>query len=129
MTSNQDAFNDNILPGIPEFKNADGYEWDKNPTPTFIAIIQSLGNYVRGFPELTIYAEDGIAVVLKCESVKSVVGWEYETEPGVWTPFTVAGIPSSAVNGINQFRYTVQKADALPIGKYTIRGRMGASKK
>ncbi|MFA6471007.1 MAG: hypothetical protein WCU00_03115 [Candidatus Latescibacterota bacterium] len=130
MDDTKDISNENILPSAPHFKNADGFAWDKNNTPTFISIIPSLGSYIRGFPELTIYAEDGKTVVLECKSIRSVVGWEYETEPGNWTAFTPAGIPKSVVNGINRLRYTVQKEDALTANmKYIIKGRVGGSKK
>lgn len=129
LACKKNSFYEIFSPGKSQLKNADGYEWDKNSTPGFIAIIPSLGSYVRGFPEIIVYEDDGETIVLRRASAHSIAGWEYETEPDVWIDMTPAGIPLSVVNGINRYRYTIQKADALPIGKYKITVRMGGAQK
>ncbi len=101
----------------------DGREWDKTPHPVAISVIPSLNGGDHGFPECIVFESDGTTEILRYESVISVVGWEYETEPDVWIPLTQYGIPESVIDGKNRMRFTIP--DALENGEYIIRGRMG----
>ena len=103
--------------------NADGFVFDKDSTPIFRAIMSSLRGGTVGFPELTIYENDGTTEVQSCKSVESIAGWEYESEPDTWVAMTVAGIPSSEIDGINRVRFTVQTV--LDAAEYIVKGRMG----
>jgi len=117
------VFGVNNRPAIMTWTNADGFVFDKDSTPIFRAIMSSLRGGTVGFPELTIYENDGTTEVQSCKSVESIAGWEYESEPDTWVAMTVAGIPSSEIDGINRVRFTVQTV--LDAAEYIVKGRMG----
>jgi len=121
-----DAFALNNRPARITWANADGYTFDKDTTPRFIATIPYIRGGAKGFPAINVYESDGTTLVLEKKSIESIVGWEYEDVPDHWNALTAAGIPSSAIDGTNRMRYTVQAADALTINTdYLINGEMG----
>lgn len=124
-TVTSDAFVVNNRPAKITWLNADGYTFDKDTTPVFMAVIPLLRGGTIGFPEISFYKTDGNVLVRTKKAVEDITGWEYETSPATWVSLAVTGIPSTAIDGVNRMRYTVQAADALTPDDYYITGRMG----
>ncbi len=121
-----DAFAVNNRPGKIAWENADGYTYDKDTTPVFIATIPLLRGGTKGFPGLHVYKSDGTTLVMDRLSIECINGWEYEDTPDSWNSLTAAGIPVAVIDGINRVRYTIQAADALTANlEYIINGEMG----
>ena len=107
-------------PAVPTVVNSDGRAWDEDTTPTFQAVIPTLRGGTACFPVIHLYSDSAGTVYVSGypkRSYESIAGWEYETAPNTWVAMTVAGIPSSAIDGVNRMRYTVQTA--LAAGSYT----------
>ena len=121
-------FTVNNRPGKITWVNSDGYAWDESLLPTFQAIIPYLRGGSKGFPEISIYEADGTTLVsgYPKKAVESVAGWSYETSPSTWVAVTSAGIPSTAINGINRLRYVVQTN--LAVNSYLVSGKMGEAR-
>lgn len=104
------VFGVNNRPAKITIENKDGHTFDKDTTPEFIGIIPDLRGGTRAFPYIKIYESDGTTIVQENKSVESVLGWYYETAPDTWVAMTPAGIPSTAIDGVNRVKYIVQTA-------------------
>lgn len=120
------VFGVNNRPAQIVIENGDGYTYDKDTTPEFIGIIPPLRGGTKCFPYLKIYESDGTTLVQENISAQNIAGWYYETAPDTWVAMTVAGIPSTAIDGTNRVKYVVQTA--LTTGNYIIKGASGESR-
>jgi hypothetical protein len=107
------------LPGELIFTN-EGYDWDNELYPVYVAAMTSLRGGSRAYPSIKIYEQEGMVLAQWKKSVESQAGWKYRTGGGAWIQMTAAGIPGTAT----EIQYTVQTALTANV-VYTITGIMG----
>ena len=92
--------------------NADGYTYDKDTTPVFMAVMGDIRGGSRLYFRLKV--NDGTGTLVLEKDLASVpTGWEYETAPDTWVACTAGGVSPLYADGVNRIRYTVQAGDAL----------------
>lgn len=92
--------------------NADGFTYDKDTTPVFMAVMGDIRGGSRLYFRLKVNDGTG-TLVLEKDSASVPTGWEYETAPDTWVSCTAAGVSPLYADGTNRIRYTVQAGDAL----------------
>jgi hypothetical protein len=92
--------------------NADGFTWDEDTTPAFVATMGSVRGGSVLFFELTV-TDYSDALIFTKDSSLAVAGWEYQPVGSSYVACLISGVPAQYANNINKIRYTVQAADAL----------------
>jgi hypothetical protein len=92
--------------------NADGYSWDEDTTPAFVA---TMGN-IRGGSALffkLVILDYSDTLILTADSSLSIDGWEYQPSGSSYVACPISGVSAQYIDGTNKVRYTVQAGSAL----------------